>query len=210
MRLLSRPLIPALLLSGLYPFAAIADPGVLDRWGCHNDAITGEYHCHGDEARASLGGIAVGVGLRSATWFYLGESTLNLFTGPSIDVEAGLGSFALQASYHYKVLVNSNDEITLSGWDVGAKVGRSVARYGFKLYGAGGYFYESLQRPDESNYGLSGFYAGIGTGYNWASYAVDVHLDWHSPAGYEKFWEDQNEPADIQAFSLRTVFSYRF
>jgi hypothetical protein len=207
---MSRPLIPALLLGGLTSATALADPGALDRWGCHNDGETGEYHCHGDESRASLGGIAIGAGLRTASWFYLGENNLNLFTGPSVDVEAGIGSFALQASYHYKVLVNSDDDITLSGWDVGAKVGRSVARYGYKLYGAAGYFYESLRRPDEDNYGLSGFYAGVGTGYNWANYGLDVQLDWHSPNGYEQFWEDQDEPADIQAFSLRTVFSYRF
>lgn len=197
-------------LSLLVTTVVLADPGALDRFDCHDHAETGEYHCHGDEALADLGGFAIGLGARSSVWVYDGESSVNLFTGPSIELEAGLGAFALQGGYHYKTLANSDDEINLAGWDLGAKLGRSVARYGTKYYLAGGYFYESLRRPDEENYAISGFYLGIGGGYNWDNLGLDVQLDWHNNTGYEEFWEDEGDPADMQAVALRTFLSYRF
>lgn len=190
--------------------ALFADPGALDRFDCHDHAQTGVYHCHGDEALASLGGVAVGLGLRSSIWTYGGESAVNLFAGPSIEVEAGLGSFAVQAGYHYKTLANSDDDISLIGWDLGAKIGRSVSRYGAKYYLAGGYFYESLEREGDDDHGISGFYLGGGGGYNWDSIGADIQLDWHTPAGYEDYWDEQDNPADMQVISVRAFLSYRF
>jgi len=209
MRRLPRLFLSSAVLACTAPLT-LADPGALDRFDCHDHAETGEYHCHGDEALADLGGLAIGLGGRATTWIYDGEETYNLFIGPSIDIEAGLGIFAIQGSYHYKSLVNSDDEIYLAGWDIGAKVGRGVARYGNKYYVAAGYFAESLRRPDEEDYSISGFYAGGGGGYNWDQFGFDVQVDWHSNSGYEEYWDDQGEPADLLVFVIRSSLTYRF
>ncbi len=212
MRFMPRPLLPIAVLAFSAPLVS-ADPGALDRFDCHNDADTGEYHCHGDEALADLGGLAMGLGGRATAWIYQGEDSYNLFMGPSLDVEFGLGAFAVQGSYHYKTLVNSDDEIYLAGWDVGAKVGRSVARYGTKYYAAAGFFSESLRRPNEENYSISGFYAGGGGGYNWDEYGFDVQVDWHSNSGYEEFFVDNPEEGaepDMLVFAIRSSLTYRF
>lgn len=210
MRLQYPTLFSAAVLSVLVTPKVFADPGVLDRFDCHDHAETGQYHCHGNSALASLGGVAIGAGLRSSVWTYQGENAVNIFTGPSIEAEAGLGAFAVQAAYHYKTLVKGDDDINLVGWDVGIKAGRSVARYGAKYYIAGGYFFESLRRPDEENYPISGFYLGLGTGYNWDNFGADIQLDWHNSAGYENYWEDQNDPVKMQTIALRTYLTYRF
>lgn len=189
---------------------ALADPGALDRFDCHDHAETDEYHCHGDEAMADLGGLAIGLGARTSTWIYDGEDTINLFTGPAIEFQAGIGAFALQGGYHYKTLANSDEDIDLVGWDFGAKLGRGVARYGTKLYATAGYFSESLRRSGEDNYSISGFYLGAGTGYNWDTLGADIQVDWHSNSRYEDYWDDWGNPADMQALSIRTYLSYRF
>lgn len=210
MRLQPLALISTSVLTVVAAPALVADPGALDRYDCHNDAETGEYHCHGDSALASLGGIAVGAGMRSSVWWYQDEGTTNVFVGPSIDLEAGRGAFALQGGYHYKTLINGDTDIDLAGWDLGVKVGPGVTRYGSKYYLTSGYFFESLRRPGRENAGISGFYFGLGAGYNWDKLGVDVQLDWNNNAGYEDYWEKQGNPADMQTISLRTFLTYRF
>lgn len=182
-----------------------ADPGALDRFDCHNDATTGEYHCHGEDALADLGGFAIGAGVRTSVWVFTEESTYEAFVGPSIDIEAGLGAFALQGSYHSKQLVTGSAALYLVGWDLGAKIGRGVARYGTKYYGSFGYFTESAQQKDEDDVSISGFYLGAGGGYNWDEIGLDVQADWQLSDGFSDFDDE-----DVQTVSIRTVLSYRF
>jgi hypothetical protein len=182
-----------------------ADPGALDRFDCHDDAVTGEYHCHGEDALADLGGFAIGAGLRSSVWLFTESSEYEAFIGPSIDIEAGIGAFALQGSYHYKQLVTSSSEINLVGWDIGAKIGRGVARYGTKYYGSFGYFTESAQEDGEDDVSISGFYVGAGGGYNWDEIGLDFQADWHLSEGFTEFANDE-----VQTVSIRSVVSYRF
>lgn len=184
---------------------AWADPGALDRFDCHNDAVTGEYHCHGDEALADLGGFAIGAGVRSSVWVFTEDSTYEAFVGPSLDIEAGIGAFALQGSYHYKQLVTDSADIYLVGWDIGAKIGRGVARYGTKYYGSLGYFTESAQQEGNPDVSISGFYVGAGGGYNWDEIGLDVQADWHLSDGFSEFAE-----SEVETVSIRTVLSYRF
>lgn len=190
----------------IHPMAS-ADPGALDRFDCHNDAETGEYHCHGDEALADLGGFAIGAGVRSSVWVGIGGDKPPIFSGPSIDLEAGLGAFAIQGSYHYKTLLNYSDPLTLVGWDVGAKFGRGVARYGTKYYGSLGYFTESVREDGEQDISISGFYAGAGGGYNWDQIGLDIQADWHFSDGYS---ESGLTNEDVQTISIRSILSYRF
>ncbi|WP_394170858.1 hypothetical protein [Saccharospirillum alexandrii] len=186
---------------------AWADPGALDRFDCHNDAVTGEYHCHGDEALADLGGFAIGAGVRSSVWVYPDESEYDAFVGPSLDIEAGIGAFALQGSYHYKQIVTSDSDVYLIGWDIGAKLGRGVARYGTKYYGSLGYYSESVEQDGFEDTQISGFYVGGGGGYNWDELGLDIQADWHFGDNYEEFF---NGNVDVQTISIRTVLSYRF
>jgi hypothetical protein len=195
----------AALASLVVPSLSWADPGALDRFDCHNDAITGEYHCHGEDALADLGGFAIGAGIRSSVWLFTEDSEYEAFIGPSIDIEAGLGAFALQGSYHYKQLVTSSSEINLVGWDIGAKIGRGVARYGTKYYGSFGYFTESAQQEGNDDVSISGFYVGGGGGYNWDEIGLDFQADWHLSDGFSDY-----AGSDVQTVSIRSVVSYRF
>lgn len=198
---------------------AMADPGAIDAYECHNDQTTGKYHCHGAENLAKLGGFNVFAQSRGLAW--RAGDDLYAFGGLAVGAEVNYRIAAITASVYQRRMITaiSNDSISydegiqMSGWDVSAKVGYGVGRYGFKAYGEGGWSSAEVTVANDSsgNGTISGYFAGAGLGYHTNRLAIDFGLYYVDPSDVEAYLSDtQSINEDVLAIESRLSLGLRF
>jgi len=198
---------------------AQADVGVLDKYECHKHKETKEYHCHGPDDLAKLGGFVLGADTRIQGWTTSSEDIF-LFAGVAVNAEYNHKMLAVTASYFIMPLVNSVDgELVLidtiyqQGWEAGFKFGPGVGRLGSKAYIAGGWSSADITDTGNSagNGTISGYYAGVGAGFNTQTIVFDVMASYRDPSSVVTYLEEQQgETYDVTNFDTRVSLGWRF
>ena len=197
----------------------LADVGALDKYECHDNHDNGEYHCHGPEKLAKLGGIIIGADSRFQAWST--NDDLYLFLGFGINAEYNHNWFAATGSYFFMPLVTSIDEenvdfddtVYQSGFELGVKAGPGVGRYGSKSYLMAGWSVSEItDSGDSANNGeLSGYYVGAGFGYNSDTLTFDLAATYRDPSTIKDYLEDLgNFDGDVSAYDVRASLGWRF
>jgi len=188
---------------------ALASPGAVDRYDCHRDAETRQYHCHGVLGAAKQSHLLIGGQLANSTWLW-GDGPANSFAGPAVTVEWALNSIAARGSYGYNRHLTGDTEFGVSGWDLAIKLGHGLARVGNHLFVQGGYTTQRLNYPDKSFLPFGGIQMGVG----WVSvsekFAFDVTLLYQDPAPLEQLWAELKFSGEVLAFKATLGLYLRF
>lgn len=196
-----------------------ADVGALDKYECHNHHETGEYHCHGPNKLAKLGGVIVSADTRFQAWST--PDDLYLFLGLGANAEYNYKWFAVNGSYFFMPLVTSidsedvefDDTVYQSGFELGVKAGPGVGRYGSKSYVMAGWSISDItDTGDSANDGsLSGYYVGAGFGFNSETFTLDISASYRDPSTIEDYLKDQGDFDDsVFAYDARVALGWRF
>ena len=170
---------------------AQATPGAVDQYDCHRNYQTDKYHCHGSEQNAKQSHSLFGVSSRNDIWLY-DNGPLNLFSGGAGEMEFGFNHVALHAGYGYQVHITGDTNYTLTGWDIGVKVGPNISRLGLHPYADIGYFNQSYQILNNPAIRFGGWQYGGGLIWNRNAIAFDLRLLNKTTGNLERIWDNLN------------------
>jgi len=100
-------------------------------------------------------------------------------------------SMAIRGGYFMTELDADNDaddgDVKLNGFEAQLLLGSNLNGMGFKIYGLGGYFQDTVEETyagetDDEDY--SGLMFGGGLGYNWNGAAIDFSIAWRQEDDY--------------------------
>jgi len=186
-----------------------ASPGAVDRYDCHRDPDTRQYHCHGALAAAKQSHLLIGGQLAASTWLW-DDGPANRFAGPAVTVEWALNSIALRGSYGYSRHLTGDAEFGVSGWDLGIKLGNGLARVGNHLFFQAGYAAQRLNYPDNSFLPFGGIQMGVGWVRVSEKFVFDATLLYQDPTALEELWREFNFPGDVLSLKATMGFYLRF
>lgn len=198
---------------------AYADVGALDKYECHNDKETGEYHCHGPADLAKLGGFIIGADTRIQGWST--DDDLFMFAGVALNGEYNYRWFAVTGSYFFMPMVTGlnsdsvdfDDTVIQQGWEAGIKAGPGVGRLGSKVYVTGGWSFANITDTGNSDNdtSLSGYYVGGGFGYNTQTLVLDVSATYRGSSDVKDYIEEQQgSTSSVLVYDVRLGLGWRF
>ncbi|MDN3647658.1 hypothetical protein QWZ13_01895 [Reinekea marina] len=187
----------------------LASPGAIDRYGCHKDS-SNNYHCHGDLTQAKRIHTLVGLNLGSRIWFY-GDGPANFFIGPSLETEVAFDALAVRGGYTLKPLWFGSSGYSLSGWDVGVKLGKGLSRLGKHSFLEVGYFNTPFKRPNKTDVVISGLQFGAGFILNTENWSFDGRITYRDVSKLEEYWNYQeNIPTEAADYTFSVGMYRRF
>jgi hypothetical protein len=129
-------------------------------------------------------------------------------TGYTISGQYGFSDmFALRAAW-YALDHRDFTNIDVQGFDLVAYIGAGMISTGFKVYGGGGYYSESLEIANNSE-SLSGLQLSGGLGYNWQNAGLDFVFALRQTSDYEDALAVSGTGIDAAA-SATLIVSARF
>lgn len=193
----------------ILPVAALASTGPVDRYDCHRDPVTNDYHCHGSMLDAQQSHFLAGIVIPFDSWNY-DDGPSNVFAGVGAEIEYGaFKHFAVHSGIQFKGHISGSDSYTLNGFDIGLKIGPNIVRTGTHLYGDVGYFSQVFNEPNETKTTMAGLQAGVGIISNQDDIAFDLRLLWRNTADLEGFWSQAGFPANTTNLSVQFGLYYR-
>ncbi|WP_320824342.1 hypothetical protein [Reinekea sp.] len=188
---------------------AFASPGSVDRFDCHQNQDTHEYHCHGALEAAKKRHLLIGGQFTAVNWRW-DDGPANNFVGPAVTVEWALDSIALRGTYGYSRHLTGDTDFGVSGWDLGLKLGSGLARVGNHLFIQAGYAAQRLNYPDKSFWPFGGISMGVGWVRVSEKFAFDATLLYQDSGALEQLWEELNFPGEVLSLKATLGFYLRF
>lgn len=193
----------------LYAPVAFASTGVVDRYDCHRDPQTREYHCHGTPANAKRSHFLLGAISSSDLWLY-SNGPFSLFTGAGVQLEMAYDHAAVYGNYSYRVHVTGQDFYENSGWETGIKLGPEIARLGLHPYFTAGYFSHAFILPSQYSYAFQGLQYGAGLVWNHEKTGFDLRVQYRSPGELAAVWQELGAPGLTHDISIQLSANLRF
>jgi hypothetical protein len=195
----------------LYTVATVAwsSPGAIDQYGCHRDSAN-VYHCHGDFKQAKRIHTLIGVGAKSTTWFY-SDGPANFFIGPSLEAELAFDALAVRAGWTYQPLLFAASNYSLSGWDIGVKLGKGLSRIGNHGFLELGYFHNQFNQANGNVNLLNGYQLGVGFILNKENWSFDGKFMFRDATDLRDYWNNEvNIPTEVADYSFSLGVYRRF
>jgi hypothetical protein len=191
------------------PVLAFATPGAVDKYDCHRDFQTNEYHCHGSEDASKQHHVLLGVVLNSDVWTY-DDGPFNAFLGASGRVEVARSFFGIYGSWAKQSHITGATNYSIYGWDTGLKLGPSISRVGLHPFVDVGYYALNYELPTGDLYPFQGLQYGAGLAFNQPNLAMDVKLLNRDAAGLKNIWVELGEPGLTYNVSVQLGAYLRF
>ncbi len=193
------------------PGAVQATPGAIDKYGCHRNVQTHEYHCHKDQASVLPYHSLLGLTLSSDLWTYENSNDpVNFFGGIGLAAEYAYKFIGVYGDATYKPHWTGIKEFYLSGWSIGLKLGPSLSDLGAHPYATMGYFAETFNTDTSSTYDLSGYQLGAGLIYNFSRFAIDGRALYRNPESTQEMWTNYEAPGLDQHLGFELSAYIRF
>jgi hypothetical protein len=191
------------------PTLVLASPGAIDEYGCHRDSAK-VYHCHGDFKQAKRVHTLLGVSAKSTTWFYA-DGPANFFIGPSLEAEFALDAIALRVGWAYQPLAFGASGYSLTGWDIGVKLGKGLSRLGRHGFVELGYYHNNFNQADNSVALLNSYQLGAGFIINTNNGSFDGKLIFRDAAPVHDYWNEvANVPTEVGQYAFSMGVYRRF
>ncbi|WP_411743156.1 hypothetical protein [Reinekea sp.] len=186
---------------------AWSSPGAIDQYGCHRDKAN-VYHCHGDLTQAKRIHTLLGVGLKSTNWFY-SDGPANIFIGPSLETELAFDAVAIRTGWTYQPLFFAAKDYSLSGWDMGVKIGKGLSRLGKHGFLEVGYFHNQFKQANGNVNLLNGYQLGAGFIFNKENWSFDGKFLFRDASSLSDYWNNEiNIPTKVADYSF-SIGAYR-
>lgn len=153
----------------------------------------------------------------------IGTYVLKLaYDDPAAEGDDDFSGFAISASYaftdnvavkgaYYSLEHDDFSEIDVTGLDLAVVAGTGLATHGFKIYGGGGFFKETLEVSGFSgDEDFSGLQLVGGLGYNWDVISLDFSLAIRDADDYTDFINSVGGTGDVTAVAGTLTVSARF
>jgi hypothetical protein len=110
----------------------------------------------------------------------------------------------------YRTEHDDNSSVEAGGLDLAVVGGIGLATQGFKIYGGGGFFNETIDFQAISDEKFSGIQLVGGLGYNWEVIAIDLSVAIRNADDYADFAERYGVTGDVSATAFAFTVSARF
>jgi hypothetical protein len=188
---------------------ATASTGVVDRYDCHRDPQTREYHCHGSPENAKRSHVLIGAVSSSDLWLY-SNGPYSLFTGAGIQLELAHDFAAVYGNYSFRVHVTGQDFYENSGWEAGIKLGPHISRLGLHPYATAGYFSHAFILPSQYSYDFQGLQYGVGLLWNNEKTGLDLRIQNRNSDALASVWDELGAPGLTHDISIQLSANLRF